>query len=105
MQFADKILVCVACLQPFLFTADEQRFFFEKQFVNTPKRCKSCRAKRNHTGKSRVPQETRVRFSVCHQETTVPFKPTQGRPVLCRACFQSAPKTPSTASKGKSAQQ
>jgi CxxC-x17-CxxC domain-containing protein len=21
-------------------------------------------------------------------ETTVPFKPTQGRPVLCRACFQ-----------------
>jgi CxxC-x17-CxxC domain-containing protein len=21
-------------------------------------------------------------------ETTVPFKPIQGRPVLCRACFQ-----------------
>jgi CxxC-x17-CxxC domain-containing protein len=21
-------------------------------------------------------------------ETTVPFKPTQGRPVLCRQCFQ-----------------
>jgi CxxC-x17-CxxC domain-containing protein len=21
-------------------------------------------------------------------ETTLPFKPTQGRPVLCRACFQ-----------------
>jgi hypothetical protein len=21
-------------------------------------------------------------------ETTVPFKPTQGRPVLCRSCFQ-----------------
>ena len=24
----------------------------------------------------------------CGKETTVPFKPTQGRPVLCRECFQ-----------------
>ncbi|HUV97475.1 MAG TPA: CxxC-x17-CxxC domain-containing protein, partial [Acidobacteriaceae bacterium] len=24
----------------------------------------------------------------CGTETTVPFKPTQGRPVLCRSCFQ-----------------
>ena len=24
----------------------------------------------------------------CGVETTVPFKPTQGRPVLCRSCFQ-----------------
>jgi hypothetical protein len=24
-------------------------------------------------------------------ETTVPFRPTQGRPVLCRSCFQKSP--------------
>jgi CxxC-x17-CxxC domain-containing protein len=26
--------------------------------------------------------------SQCGKETTVPFKPTQGRPVYCRECFQ-----------------
>jgi CxxC-x17-CxxC domain-containing protein len=26
----------------------------------------------------------------CGTDTTVPFKPTQGRPVLCRGCFQKA---------------
>ncbi|WP_241654493.1 CxxC-x17-CxxC domain-containing protein [Granulicella sibirica] len=32
--------------------------------------------------------ETRTMCSDCGIETTVPFKPTQGRPVLCRQCFQ-----------------
>ena len=32
--------------------------------------------------------ETRTECSACGIETTVPFKPTQGRPVLCRQCFQ-----------------
>ncbi|MEO6802559.1 MAG: CxxC-x17-CxxC domain-containing protein, partial [Granulicella sp.] len=32
--------------------------------------------------------ETRTECSACGVETTVPFKPTQGRPVLCRQCFQ-----------------
>jgi len=27
--------------------------------------------------------------SACGKETTVPFKPTQGRPVFCKECFQS----------------
>ncbi|HZE27395.1 MAG TPA: CxxC-x17-CxxC domain-containing protein, partial [Terriglobales bacterium] len=26
--------------------------------------------------------------SQCGKDTTVPFKPTQGRPVFCRECFQ-----------------
>lgn len=26
--------------------------------------------------------------SDCHQKTQVPFKPTAGRPVYCRDCFQ-----------------
>jgi CxxC-x17-CxxC domain-containing protein len=36
----------------------------------------------------RVRPETRIHCSACGVETTVPFRPTQGRPVLCRACFQ-----------------
>jgi CxxC-x17-CxxC domain-containing protein len=32
--------------------------------------------------------ETRTTCSQCGKETTVPFKPTQGRPVFCRECFQ-----------------
>ena len=32
--------------------------------------------------------ETRTNCSGCGKETTVPFKPTQGRPVFCRECFQ-----------------
>jgi CxxC-x17-CxxC domain-containing protein len=35
-----------------------------------------------------VRPETRTNCSQCGAETTVPFKPTQGRPVLCRACFK-----------------
>jgi CxxC-x17-CxxC domain-containing protein len=35
-----------------------------------------------------VRPETRIQCSECGMETTVPFRPTQGRPVLCRSCFQ-----------------
>jgi CxxC-x17-CxxC domain-containing protein len=93
MQFADKTLKCVACLEEFVFTAEEQQFFFEKQFVNIPRRCKKCQAKRKQTGKARGLQETRTTCSSCGLETTLPFKPTQGRPVLCRTCFQTQGKT------------
>ena len=69
------------------FTAGEQVFFQDKQFKNDPKRCKQCKAKRVR-GAQRVRPETRTTCSECGAETTVPFKPTQGRPVLCRTCFQ-----------------
>jgi len=32
--------------------------------------------------------ETTTNCSSCGKETTVPFRPTQGRPVFCRECFQ-----------------
>ncbi|HEY2858281.1 MAG TPA: CxxC-x17-CxxC domain-containing protein, partial [Terracidiphilus sp.] len=54
-----------------------------------PKRCKQCKAKRAN-GAPRVRTETRTHCSACGEETTVPFRPTQGRPVLCRSCFQKA---------------
>ena len=100
MEFADKILKCCDCENDFVFTAGEQLFFFDKQFKNDPKRCKRCKAKRAGAGRiaaNAAPMtalplsrtETRTKCSACNVETTVPFKPTQGRPVLCRSCFQS----------------
>jgi CxxC-x17-CxxC domain-containing protein len=37
-----------------------------------------------------VRSETRTNCSQCGTDTTVPFRPIQGRPVLCRSCFQTA---------------
>jgi len=94
MEFQDKVLKCIDCGTDFLFTAGEQLFFRDRQFKNEPKRCKSCKGKRvpvitapGNRGSGRT--ETRTNCSQCGKETTVPFKPTQGRPVLCRECFQS----------------
>jgi len=89
MEFTDQVLTCVDCGNEFVFTAGEQLFFQEKHFTNTPKRCKPCKAKRA-SGGARVRTETRTKCSECGEETTVPFRPTQGRPVLCRSCFQKA---------------
>ena len=87
MEFSDKSLKCVDCGSEFIFTAGEQLFFYEKQFRNDPKRCKQCKAKRGKSG-GRPRPETKTTCSECGMETTVPFKPSQGRPVLCRSCFQ-----------------
>jgi CxxC-x17-CxxC domain-containing protein len=92
MEFQDKVLKCVDCGKDFVFTAGEQLFFHDKQFHNDPKRCKACKLKRG--GGSTVRAETRTHCSVCGQETTVPFRPTQGRPVLCRSCFEQNRRTP-----------
>jgi CxxC-x17-CxxC domain-containing protein len=102
MEFQDKTLKCVDCGEDFIFTAGEQLFFHDKQFKNEPKRCKACKGKRAQAlglpaaGYSKV--ETRAICSGCEKETTVPFKPTQGRPVFCRECFQSKKTSAATAS-------
>jgi CxxC-x17-CxxC domain-containing protein len=98
MEFVDRLLICADCGGEFVFTAGEQLFFLDKQFKNDPKRCKPCKSRRSAqvagatgagpaaAGISRT--ETRTTCSECGIETTVPFKPTQGRPVLCRQCFK-----------------
>ncbi len=99
MEFSDRVLKCSDCNSDFVFTAGEQLFFYDRQFKNDPKRCKLCKAKRAGLGRSpegtaavaALPlsrTETRTECSACGIETTVPFKPTQGRPVFCRSCFQ-----------------
>jgi CxxC-x17-CxxC domain-containing protein len=100
MEFQDKVLKCIDCGGDFVFTAGEQLFFHDKQFKNEPKRCKACKTKREAVlgAAPAAPAganghytkvETRATCSQCGKETTVPFRPTQGRPVFCRECFQS----------------
>jgi CxxC-x17-CxxC domain-containing protein len=93
MEYHDKVLKCAECGQEFVFTAGEQMFFADKGFKNEPKRCKACKAKRSEgsvgaAGASPIRTETKTTCSQCGKETTVPFRPTQGRPVFCRECFQ-----------------
>ena len=92
MEFQDKSLKCVDCGDEFIWTAGEQLFFADKQFKNEPKRCKACKAKRANRAASgaamRERVETQATCSVCGKDTTVPFRPTQGRPVFCNKCFQ-----------------
>jgi CxxC-x17-CxxC domain-containing protein len=90
MEYRDRDLKCIDCGSAFVFTAGEQLFFADKGFKNEPKRCKPCKAKRSQmlSGQGRQRVETTTMCSQCGKETTVPFKPTQGRPVYCRECFQ-----------------
>jgi CxxC-x17-CxxC domain-containing protein len=88
MEFSDRTLKCADCGNEFIFTAGEQLFFHERQFNNDPKRCKACKAKRAQGGGRGIRPETRTICSSCGVDTTVPFRPTQGRPVLCRSCFE-----------------
>jgi len=90
MEYHDRVLKCVECGAEFVFTAGEQMFFADKGFKNEPKRCKACKSKRAQGTSSGTYQrvETKTICSQCGKETTVPFRPTQGRPVYCRECFQ-----------------
>ena len=93
MEFQDKSLRCVDCGSDFIWTAGEQLFFADKQLRNEPKRCKACKAKRaNRVSAGPSPArdrvETTTQCSASGKETTVPFRPTQGRPVFCKECFQ-----------------
>jgi PAS domain S-box-containing protein/CxxC-x17-CxxC domain-containing protein len=101
VEFCDKVLKCIDCGQDFVFTAGEQLFFHIKQFKNDSTRCKSCKGKRLQA-LGVVPSTTSPKVETltvcfnCGKETIVPFNPAQGRPVLCRECFQQ--KKTSTAS-------
>lgn len=94
MEFQDRTLTCVDCGADFVFTAGEQLFFHDKNFRNEPKRCKPCKAKRVSVLSAPVQRASRTRVetsaicSQCGKETTVPFRPTQGRPIFCRECFR-----------------
>jgi len=97
MEFNDRSLVCVECGQTFVWTAGEQLFYHDRNFKNEPKRCRDCKGRRGgRPGQGpRERIETKTTCSQCGRETTVPFRPTQGRPVLCKECFSARKVVPS----------
>lgn len=103
MPYEDKMIVCADCGQEFVHSAEDQSRYAERGFTNEPKRCRTCREKRKSQGgggggrgggggygDSRPPRESfEAVCAECGAATTVPFQPTQGRPVYCRDCFRS----------------
>lgn len=95
-KYQDRTIMCVDCSEEFIWTAGEQVFFHDKGLKNEPKRCKPCKQAKNErlaaitaaqTSGVRQRIEVSVQCAQCGQQTTVPFYPSQGRPVYCRSCF------------------
>ena len=95
-DFFDRDRRCIDCGTTFVWTIGEQMFFRDKGLVNPPKRCRDCKTAKNkriaavaaaHEAGIKQHIEVAVRCAKCKSYTTVPFYPSQGRPVLCRSCF------------------
>ena len=95
-EFQDRAIRCIDCGEEFVWTAGEQLFFHDKGLKNEPKRCKPCKQAKNErlaaiaaaqANGNRQRIEVSVICAQCGQQTTVPFYPSQGRPVFCRICF------------------
>ena len=92
----DTDIQCIDCSKDFVWSAGEQAFFRDKKLENPPKRCKDCKKAKNerlaaieNAQRSGIKQriEVKVACARCGESTTVPFYPSQGRPVYCRSCF------------------
>jgi CxxC-x17-CxxC domain-containing protein len=102
MSFQDKTLTCSDCAKSFTFGAEEQEQFQTRGYTNEPKRCPECRQARKteRTGNSgnsygngeyRSSSPRQMFPAVCAdcgKATTVPFEPSQGRPVYCSDCYR-----------------
>ncbi|NOZ76365.1 MAG: zinc-binding protein [Euryarchaeota archaeon] len=86
MEFENSVLSCEDCGEEFVFSGEEQQFYYERGF-QTPKRCKPCRQRR----KAARTGQRELHSTICAEcgiETQVPFKPSGDRPVYCRDCYQ-----------------
>ena len=95
-DFSDVDIICIDCDNEFIWTGGEQIFFRDKGLKNPPKRCKDCKQAKNErlasiaaAQSSGIKQriEVAVYCAKCSGYTTVPFYPSQGRPVYCRSCY------------------
>lgn len=95
-ELVDRAIKCVDCKDDFVWTVGEQTFFRDKKLDNPPKRCKSCKKAKNerlnaiaHAQRDGIKQriEVLVKCAKCSEQTSVPFYPSQGRPVYCRSCY------------------
>jgi len=95
-EIPDVSIQCIDCAELFTWTSGEQSFYRDKGLENPPKRCKPCKKAKTRrleliekakiTGKRHV-IEVRAQCARCQETTTVPFYPSQGKPVYCRSCF------------------
>ena len=97
-ELLDCLIKCIDCDNDFVWTTGEQVFFRDKGLRNPPKRCKNCKLAKNEriaaisaAQAAGVKQkiEVAVKCASCDSLTTVPFYPSQNRPVYCRGCFLS----------------
>lgn len=97
-DFPDRFIQCVDCDESFVWTSGEQTFFRDKGLQNPPKRCRDCKQAKNdritaineaQTAGIKQKIEVAIDCAGCGASTTVPFYPSQGRPVYCRSCFLS----------------
>jgi CxxC-x17-CxxC domain-containing protein len=95
-EFEDKSILCIDCDYAFIWTAGEQVFYRDKDLLNPPKRCKLCKKAKNfrlnacqkaRSAGKKHHYEIKAQCAKCQLVTTVPFYPSQGRPVYCRTCF------------------
>lgn len=95
-ELEDKTIVCIDCNKDFIWSVGEQVFFRDKGLQNPPKRCKPCKQAKNERIEAVLAAqadgvkqkiEVAVHCAKCNKYTTVPFYPSQGRPVYCRTCF------------------
>ena len=95
-EFEDVEFDCIDCGEIFIWSAGEQLFFKDKGLKHPPKRCKPCKKAKNERiaaiadaqakgVKQKI--EVSVICAKCKSQTTVPFYPSQGRPVFCRSCY------------------
>ena len=88
----DLDITCAECGTTFPFTEREQDYYRERGLTH-PKRCKPCRDARrqNFGGQRQGGGGERERFEIvcdqCGKADSVPFKPQEGRPILCGECF------------------
>ncbi len=99
INMQDKTLSCRDCAKEFIFTTGEQESFAQRGFTNEPSRCPECRATRkannanspgSFSGGGYERREREMFPAVCAQcgkATTVPFRPSGGRPVYCSDCY------------------
>lgn len=97
-NYENQQLQCVECGKIFEFSGEDQEFYAKKGY-SAPKRCTECRENRKARsnsggsrgggfGGNRERREYPVTCAACGCETTVPFKPSNDRPVFCSDCYR-----------------
>ena len=84
----DVEITCVQCKEVFIFSAQEQEKFYQRNMMS-PQRCPKCRSKKAAAGVN-APKRFEIVCDNCGEHDQVPFQPKIGRSVLCKDCFQAS---------------